>query len=271
MDNRPIGFFDSGLGGLTCITHLMKALPKERIIYFGDTARTPYGSKAVSTIKNFSFEISDFLIKNDVKMIVIACNTISSICLQDLRKRHPNVPILGIISPASHTVAKTCTKDNRIGIIGTRVTIGSNAYRSKILSYNPDMDLYSTACPTFVPLIEEGIIRNEIMDLSIRYYLDEFVDKNNIDTLVLGCTHYPLIQNNIEVIYPSLRIINPSKEILTSIDDELRKNDLFAHEVMGEHIFYASDLSDNFVNMINKIFENTNFKIMFKNFDLEEI
>ena len=271
MDNRPIGFFDSGLGGLTCTPHLMEALPNERIIYFGDTARTPYGSKAVSTIKNFSFEISDFLVKNDVKMIVIACNTISSICLEDLRQRHQDIPILGIISPTSHTIAKTCTGENHVGIIGTKVTIKSGAYKNKILSYNPEIDIYSTACPTFVPLIEEGIIENKIMDLSIKYYLDHFIDYNEIDTLVLGCTHYPLIRKNIEKIYPGLRIVNPSKEMFQSIDDALCNNNLYAQEAVNDNIFYASDLSENFVNMINNIFENTDFKVAFKNFDLDEV
>ena len=271
MNNNPIGFFDSGLGGLTCLPHLMDALPKERIIYFGDTARTPYGSKAVGTIRSFSFEISDFLVKNNVKMIVIACNTISSTCLDELRKRHPDIPVLGIISPASHTVAKECGGNSSVGIIGTKVTINSDAYREKILSYNPSVKLNEVACPALVPLIEEGIIDNDIMDLTIKYYLNDFIEKNNIDTLVLGCTHYPLIRKNIEGLYPNLKIIDPSREMFTSIKDELTLTDGFANEVKGDNIFYASDLSENFVNMINKIFEKTEFKIAFKNFDLEEI
>lgn len=271
MDNRPIGFFDSGLGGLTCTPHLMKELPEERIIYFGDTARTPYGSKAISTIKNFAHQISDFLVKNDVKMIVIACNTISSTCLHDLRERHPDIPIVGIISPASHTVSKTCTPKNRVGIIGTKVTINTNAYKNKILTYNPKIDLYETACPALVPLIEEGIIDNKIMDLTIKYYLDSFIVYHDIDTLVLGCTHYPMVRKNIERIYPHLRIVDPSKEIFQSIDDSLRDNDLYAEKAETNHVFYASDMSENFVNMINNIFEKTDFRVAFKNFDLEEI
>ncbi|MDR0852240.1 MAG: glutamate racemase [Clostridiales Family XIII bacterium] len=269
MDNRPIGFFDSGLGGLTCIPHLMETLPNERIIYFGDTARTPYGSKAVSTIKTFSCEIADFLESENVKLIVIACNTVSATCLDDLRKRHPNTPILGIISPASHTVAKRCNADNRIGIIGTTVTIESDAYRRKILRYNPDLDIYSAACPVFVPLIEEGIIKNEIMDLSIKYYLDQFISYNKIDTLVLGCTHYPLIRENILKIYPHLDIIDPSSEVLQSIMDTLDSRGLYADAPQEGNTFFASDLSENFINMINLIFRNTGFTVAFKNFDLE--
>lgn len=264
MDNRPIGFFDSGLGGLTCIPHLMKALPKEKIIYFGDTARTPYGSKDPATITNFSLEIADFLVKNQVKMIVIACNTVSSTCLYTLREKYPHLPILGIISPAARTVAKTCTPANVIGIIGTKVTIKSHAYEKKVHSLNNNLEMHTISCPTFVPLIEEGIIQNEIMDLSIKYYLDGFISNNKIDTLVLGCTHYPLIRDNISKMYPHLRIIDPSEEILQSITDSLCKHDLFAADSTFENTFYASDLSENFVNMINKIFENSNLSISFK-------
>jgi glutamate racemase len=270
MDNRPIGFFDSGLGGLTCIPYMMKSLPGERIIYFGDTARTPYGSKAVSTIRTFSMEISDFLVENDVKMIVIACNTVSATCLHDLRERHPGIPVLGIISPASHTVSRTCDPDNRIGIIGTRATIKSDSYRRKILSYNKRLDIAQTACPALVPLIEEGIIQNEIMDLSIRYYLDQFIDYNRIDTLVLGCTHYPLIRKNIMRLYPGIRIIDPSEEILQSVKDTLERGDLSSGASSGEHRFYASDLSENFVSMINHIFEYTSFNVVFSNIDLDQ-
>lgn len=269
MDNRPIGFFDSGLGGLTCMPYLMKALPKERVIYFGDTARTPYGSKAPSTIRLFSMQIADFLVKENVKMIVIACNTVSSICLTELQQKYPGIPIVGIIQPAAETVAETCSSENHIGIIGTKVMIKSNAYEDQIHSLNSALNLYSTPCPTFVPLIEEGIIQNEIMDLSIRYYLDQFISYNRIDTLVLGCTHYPLIRKNLEKLYPGLRIINPSEEIIRHITLQLIKNDLLAEEPGFGNTFYASDLSENFVNMINRIFENSEFKVAFKSFDLE--
>ena len=269
MDNRPIGFFDSGLGGLTCISQLMKTLPDERIIYFGDTARTPYGSKAPSTIKAFSTQIADFLIQRDVKMIVIACNTVSSICLDDLAERYPNTPVIGIIKPAAETVAETCTKKNNIAVIGTKVTIRSQVYEKLIYALNPDLAIHSVSCPTLVPLIEEGIIENQIMDLSIRHYLDQFISYHSIDTLVLGCTHYPLIRANIEKLYPGLSIINPSKEIIRSIKKELADRDLLASGSTFDNIFYASDLSENFINMINRIFELSEFRVAFKSFDLD--
>ena len=271
MDNRPIGFFDSGLGGLTCIPNLMTLLPKEKIIYFGDTARTPYGSKAVSTIKHFSRQIADFLVHNDVKMIVIACNTVSATCLEDLQKRFPDVPVVGIIEPVAERIADTCSNHNRIGIIGTKVTVQSGAYQKLIHSHNPDLDLSIVATPAFVPLIEEGIIQNEIMDLTIKYYLDDFIADNNLDTIVLGCTHYPLIRSNIQRLYPELRIINPSEEVAYSIKRTLKSKDMLAGDFDFENTFYASDLSENFINMIERIFSNKNIKVQFKNLDIETV
>ncbi len=271
MDNRPIGFFDSGLGGLTCVRPLMKRLPEEKIIYFGDTARTPYGSKAISTIRSFSSEIAEFLVSKDVKMIVIACNTVSATCLEDLRKKFPQIPIVGIIEPAARRVADTCTKDDNVGIIGTKVTIASGAYEHLIREMNGDINLYQTPCPAYVPLIEEGIIRNEIMDLTIRYYMDEFIQKNHIDKVVLGCTHYPLIRKNLGQLYPDVEIINPSDIIVDTITDILTQRDALACGSEYENIFYASDLSENFINMIDTIFEGEeDAKVKFKNFDLEK-
>ncbi|HKM28269.1 MAG TPA: glutamate racemase [Anaerovoracaceae bacterium] len=270
MDNRPIGFFDSGLGGLTSIPHLMKQLPKERIIFFGDTARTPYGSKSPDTIRQFTMQIGEFLVKQNVKMIVIACNTVSATCLEDLRKAYPNIPVISAISPTARVVAKECVPSDRIGIIATKVTIHSNAYEKKINEKKPGLTLFSKACPAFVPLIEEGIIDNEIMDLTIKYYLDDFVHDNNLNTLVLGCTHYPLIAPRIKNIYPQLRIINSSKEVATAVTIELEKNDMFAGDNDNENVFYASDLSENFTNMISKILkeDQENLNIKFKNLDL---
>ncbi len=271
MDNRPIGFFDSGLGGLTCIPNLMKRFPREKIIYFGDTARTPYGSKAISTIKSFSGQIVDFLVKNNVKMIVIACNTISATCLAELQQRYPDIPVVGIIRPAAETIVKSCSTMNKIGIIGTKVTIQSSAYKKLVHSLNGDLDIYETPCPAFVPLIEEGIIQNDIMDLTIKYYMDDFILENRLDTIVLGCTHYPLIRSNIKRLYPALRIINPSEEIVNSIEKILVGKDMLAGDFEFEHVFYASDLSENFVNMIDRIFHNEDVKVKFKNLELEAV
>lgn len=270
MDNRPIGFFDSGLGGLTSIPHLMKNLPNERIIFFGDTARTPYGSKSPETIRQFTMQIGEFLVKQNVKMIVIACNTISATCLHELRNKYPDIPVVGVISPTARVVANSCTENDNVGIIATKVTVASKAYENKIYEKNPSIKTASKACPAFVPLIEEGIIENDIMDLTIKYYLDDFVKEKEINTLVLGCTHYPLISKNIHKIYPQLKIINSSKEVVDAIKIELAKRDGFAEENNLKNQFFASDLSENFVAMIKKILgkDEDELNINFKNLDI---
>lgn len=268
MDNRPIGFFDSGLGGLTCIPYLMKKLPEEKIIYFGDTARTPYGSKAVSTIRTFSMQIADFLVKNDVKMIVIACNTVSATCISDLQKKFPDIPVVGIIDPAAELVAKVCGASDKVGIIGTKVTIASGAYKKAIHQRNEALAVYEKACPAFVPLIEEGIIQNDIMNLTIEYYMDDFILENRINTIVLGCTHYPLLYSNIKRLYPNLHIINPSEAVTGRIEELLTERDMLACGSEYESTFYASDLSENFINMIDRIFDETDVRVEFKNLDI---
>lgn len=269
MDNRPIGFFDSGLGGLTTIPYLMETLPEEKIIYFGDTARTPYGSKAVSTIQNFAMQIASFLVQNDVKMIVIACNTVSATCLDILQSKFPEIPIVGIIQPTVDTILETCKPMDKIGVIGTKVTISSSAYKSGVTKNNPKMNVYEKACPVFVPLIEEGIIHSDIMDLTIEYYLDDFILENRIDTIVLGCTHYPLLKSHIKRKYSNLRIINPSEEVIKEIKKILTANDMLAENSDVESVFYASDLSENFLNMIDLIFNESDVKVKFKNLDVE--
>ena len=270
MDNRPIGFFDSGLGGLTCIPYLMRELPEEKIIYFGDTARTPYGSKATRTIRSFSMEIADFLVKSDVKMIVIACNTVSATCVDDLKEKFPQIPIIGIIEPTARYVATYRGVKDKVGVIGTKVTIASHAYKNNIHKYNSMINIAEAPCPAFVPLIEEGIIDNDIMDLTIKYYMDTFVRNNNLDAIVLGCTHYPLIKKNIERLYPQLDIINPSEIVAKRIRETLDDRDGFASGSDFTNVFYASDLSENFINMIDNIFRDEEKKVKFLNFDLEK-
>jgi glutamate racemase len=267
MDKRPIGFFDSGLGGLTCVSPLLKLLPNERVIYFGDTARTPYGSKSPETIRAFAAEISDFLLSQDVKMLVIACNTVSAVCLEDLRARYPQIPVLGIIGPAAEKVARM---PGRSGIIGTKVTILSRAYEKAIAACEPKKEIVSAACPALVPLIEEGIIENEIMDLTLRYYLDHFLQYHRPSSLVLGCTHYPLIRANLQRLYPDLEIVDPAEILAARIAALLEERGLLADQPAGENTFYASDLSENFVNMIRRISEMSQFQLGFKSFAKEK-
>ena len=191
MDNRPIGFFDSGLGGLTSIMCLKDIMPNEKVLFYGDTARTPYGSKSPDTIRDFSKQIVEYLISMNVKLIVIACNTATSMALEMLREEFKDIPIIGVIEPTVRKVAKDSRKS--VGIIGTKATINSDIYNATLRKYNPGIKTNSLACPAFVPLIEEGIVDNMIMDLTIKYYMDDFVKNGDFDSLILGCTHYPLI------------------------------------------------------------------------------
>lgn len=271
MDNRRIGFFDSGIGGLTSIPYLMKKYPDEHVIFFGDTARTPYGSKSEHVIRRFTLELGEFMKERNVKMMVAACNTISATGLGLLRETYPDIPVTGVIEPVCDVVARDCGTDEHIGILATRATVTTGAYPDAIRMRKPElMNIYQAACPAFVPLIEEGMINNNIIYDTIRYYLDDFMKENSIDTLVLGCTHYQLIRKPIEDLYPGVRIISSSEEVVTSIGRIMNEHDMFAGANNEENVFYASDLSENFVNMIKLLLgsEQEELKIAFKSLDM---
>ena len=272
MDNRYIGIFDSGIGGLTSVPYIMKLLPNERVIFFGDTARTPYGSKAPETIRQFAFQIGDFMVSKNVKMMVAACNTISAVALDALRKRYPDIPIIGTIGPTSNMIAKSCAPDEHIGILATKATVQSQSYLNKIRFHAPDLQyIYQKACPMFVPMIEEGIIDKEVMDSMIHYYLDDFIRENSLDTLVLACTHYPLLSAAMKRLYPGIRLISSSREVAVAVQMELEKRQILASpESDLHHVFYASDLSDNFIQMIQRILSRheSDLDIQFKNLEL---
>lgn len=192
---QPIGVFDSGIGGLTVVKALMRELPTESIVYFGDTARVPYGTKSKSTVVKFSLENVEFLLRFGVKCIVIACNTSSSWALPTLRK-YFKVPIVGVIRPGAMAAVRT-TRNKRIGIIGTTATIQSRAYETAIQRLNPSVQVFSQSCPLFVPLVEEGWLNGNISLDVAHHYLKPLM-KSHIDTLILGCTHYPLLASTIQ-------------------------------------------------------------------------
>ena len=271
MDNRRIGFFDSGIGGLTSIPYLMKDYPDEHVIFFGDTARTPYGSKSEHVIRRFTLEIGEFMQNHNVKMMVAACNTISATGLGVLREKYPDIPVTGVIEPACDVVAERCGTDEHVGILATRATVASGAYADSIKLRKPEMKyIYQTPCPAFVPLIEEGIIDNNILAETIHYYLDEFMRYNRIDTLVLGCTHYQLIRGLIEKLYPGVRIISSSEEVVSTIGRILNDHDMLAGKNDEKSVFYASDLSENFLNMITMLLgsKQEELNIRFKSLDM---
>ena len=205
-DSRPIGVFDSGIGGLTVLKHLMQRMPHERFIYLGDTARVPYGNRSAETVKLYARQCAAFLLQHDVKMIVVACNTVSAIALDDLRA-HMSIPVVGVIEPAARVAAMT-TISKHIGVIGTRATIASEAYAKSIAAVGgSSLFVHSRSCPLLVPLIEEGWLDTAATRAIIDEYLRPLTAQH-IDTLVLGCTHYPLLSPVLADMYPELKLVD---------------------------------------------------------------
>lgn len=266
MDNRPIGVFDSGLGGLSCVEALKKRLPGESIIYFGDTARTPYGDKDVDTIRHFAGQVADFLIAQDVKMLLIACNTVSALCVEQLRQRYPQLPIVSIIEPTVKYLSGREQSGN-IGIIATKATVRSGLYEKLLYQAGISCGVKSKACPLFVPLIENGFREGSVIDTVVRYYLDDFIQDNRIGTLVLGCTHYPFMKKSLEDLYPNVCFINPSEIVVDEVTRILSENDMEADTTQeGRRQFYASDLSEMFMEMIREITGDEHTAAKFKAF-----
>lgn len=259
MDNRPIGFFDSGLGGLTSVHELHEKLPNEKVIYYGDTARTPYGSKSPDTIREFATQIVDYLVSNNVKMIIIACNTVTALALDSLRERYPDIPILGVIEPTVKKVVNDGCK--KVGVIATKATIDSDVYGKNIKKMNPDIQVCSLACPAIVPLVEEGFIEDEIMELLVKKYMDEFVKSNKFDNLILGCTHYPLVASHFKKLYPEIKLYNSSAEVINEAARILKEKDMLAEPSDIKDRYYASDLSDNFIAMTDYLCRGRDSKI----------
>lgn len=243
-DTRPIGIFDSGLGGLTVAKEIIKLLPGEDIVYLGDTARVPYGTRSEETVRKFSLEDARFLLKHDVKIIVIACNTASAWAGEFLKKEM-NIPVFEVISNAAGE-AVSSTKNKKIGVIGTRGTIGSGAYNSKIKGLDGGVEVTSEACPLFVPFIEEGEIEGEALNLIAKKYLGKISDAG-VDTLILGCTHYPIIRSIIEKETAGIKLIDPGKSTAISVKDYLQKNNLESGKPSGgQQKYFVTDLNPRF-------------------------
>ena len=259
MDNRPIGVFDSGLGGLTSVQELHRQLPEEKVIYYGDTARTPYGSKSPETIIKFATQIVDYLVARNTKMIIIACNTVTALALDSLRERYPAIPIIGVIEPTVKKVIGDGVK--RVGVIATKATIGSDVYGKELRAMSPGIEVHSTACPAIVPLVEEGLTETDIMELTVRHYMDDFVNEGNFSDLILGCTHYPLISKHIKKLYPQLHMYSSSAEVIREAAAILKERDMLAAGSEFTDRYYASDMSDNFIAMTDMLFADTDFKI----------
>ena len=258
--NAPIGVFDSGVGGLTVAREIMRQIPNERIVYFGDTARVPYGSKSKDIITKYSRQIIRFLLTENVKAIVIACNTASAFALDTMQKEF-DIPIIGVLKPGAKVAAKT-TVNGRIGLIGTEGTIHSGMYAQFIKSIKPDVEVIGKPCPLFVPLVEEGMLHDTITDQVAERYLSTLKDKN-IDTLIMGCTHYPLLRSTIRrVMGESVNLVNPAYETALELKSLLTKmllenknlaNVCDVDSPSSMYRFYVSDAAEKFKAFANSI------------------
>ncbi len=219
MTNKPIGVFDSGLGGLTVVKELIKQLPQENIVYFGDTARVPYGTKSEDTIIRFSLENSRTLLKRQVKMIVVACNSSSSYAIRTLKKNF-DIPVVGVIFPGAQK-AVASSKTNRIGVIATSATTHSQQYTKIIKELSPSAKVFTQACPLFVPLVEEGWLSNQVTLDIVKKYVSP-LKKSKIDTLILGCTHYPLLKGVLKkAMGPKVTLVDSAREIAARVKYKL--------------------------------------------------
>lgn len=250
----PVGVFDSGVGGLTVAREIMRHLPNENIVYFGDTARVPYGSKSKDNIIRYSRQIINFLKTKGVKAIVIACNTASALAL-DVVREESDIPIIGVVEPGARA-ALAATKTKKIGVIGTEGTIRSAMYERIIQGFDSEATVIGKACPLFVPLVEEGFAKHHVTEEIIDYYLASFM-KTDIDSLILGCTHYPLLRSRIrEYVGDKIALVNPAYETAMDLKHLLEKNGLANTHIEQEHgaySFYVSDAADKFKQFANSI------------------
>jgi glutamate racemase len=253
MTQDAIGVFDSGVGGLTVVKELTRHLPHENIVYFGDTARVPYGTKSAETILRYATENAIFLLKHKVKCIVIACNTATAYALEQLQHLF-RVPVIGVINPGVKAALQT-SKNHRIGIIGTTGTIQSGVYQNEIIKHSPNAKVFAQSCPLFVPLIEEGLLSHEATKILIKEYLAPLM-KESIDTLLLGCTHYPLLAEQIQdVVGGDVTVINSAEACANEVKALLQDKQLAGNMIQsGVNRFFVSDDPHKFEAMAARFF-----------------
>jgi glutamate racemase len=245
---KPIGVFDSGIGGLTVVKALREVLPSENIFYLGDTARVPYGNKSAETVERYALELAKMLIAENAKLIVVACNTVSSVAIPKLRA-NVSVPVIGVIEPGANA-AIAMTRNRHVGVIGTRATIRSGAYENALRALNIHVRVTSVACPLLVPLIEEGLLDDKLTDLTIERYLNP-VAADGIDTLVLGCTHYPLLTNAIaRSLGDKIQIVDSAMNCARAVKDLLDRQSLASATTnVGKLDVALTDDADHFLSI----------------------
>ena len=245
--DSAIGVFDSGIGGLTVLQQIIEALPSENTVYLGDTARSPYGTKSVDTVLRYSFENSDFLVEKGVKIVVVACNTSTAIALEPLQNEL-TIPVVGVITPGVKR-AIASTRNKKIGVIGTEATIQSGAYTRALKAAHGSVEVYSRACPLFVPLVEEGWTDNRVVEMTVEAYL-ESLKQSGIDTLILGCTHYPLLKKAIrKFLGGGVRLVDSAEETAKEVESVLKRVSLVRQRGKGSHGFFVTDAPDRFIKV----------------------
>jgi len=245
--DSAIGVFDSGIGGLTVLHEIIDTLPRENTVYLGDTARAPYGSKSVETVLRYSFENCEFLVEKGVKLIVVACNTSSAIALQRL-KDSLAIPVIGVIEPGVRR-ALASTKNKKVGVIGTEATIQSGAYTRGLKAGQTDIEVYSRACPLFVPLVEEGWTDNAVVEMTVRAYLGS-LKQSGIDTLILGCTHYPLLKKALrDYLGKDVRLVDSAEETAKEVAAALKRLQIANKSGKASHGFFVTDAPERFVKV----------------------
>jgi len=246
--SQPVGIFDSGLGGLTVFRAVTERLPQESLIYLGDTARVPYGTKSAPTVTQYSHENTQFLLEKGVKAVVVACNTASAYAVSELKDKY-DIPLIGVLEPgACQAIEQSSTE--RIGVIGTAGTIGSDAYAKAMVQMRSDVTVVSQACPLFVPLVEEGWLdRDETYSIA-RHYLQPLLDAR-VDAIILGCTHYPMLQTVIrEIVGPTIVLIDSAHAAAAALEKTLREKDLLAPDGPTEdHQFWVTDEPERFARV----------------------
>ncbi len=251
MSWKAIGIFDSGIGGLTVLKELVEVMPQEDTIYLGDTARVPYGAKSPETVIRYAVEIASFLVKRDIKLLVVACNTASALSLETLQNML-TIPVVGVIEPGARRAAAV-TRSGRVGVIGTEATIKSSAYTRAIKRINPAIEVITRACPLFVPLAEEGWTGNEVARLTARSYLAG-LKETGVDTLVLGCTHYPLLKEIIaECMGEGVTLVDSAEETARTVAEILLHQGLLRPAAeQGNHHYFVTDVPAGFIRVGNR-------------------
>lgn len=266
MDNRYIGVFDSGLGGLSAVKEIMEILPNENVIYFGDTGRVPYGTRAKDTILKYVQSDINFLLNFDIKAIVVACGTASAVAVPELKDKY-DIPIIDVLSPTVKKAADM-TKNGKICVLGTSGTINSGKFSSSLLEIDSKFEIVSKACPMFVPLVENGYINSEITSAIANEYLQE-AKSVGVDTIILGCTHFPLISNTIsDIMGEGVSLINPGKAVAEYLKDYLTNNNMLAN-TKAKYEFYVSDRPQGFAKL-GSMFLNREITESIEQVDIEK-